>query len=124
MTMHFRCSDNVNAFVFEIQLRKYFHLVFYKLHICCVCLPNLSFFWVFDMSQTFLSKKNEQKHQTRKRMPIKKHSADFALFNSLTNQLNKLKDTILSFLRWLFWDYSQNSYSQHHVAKLACNGSH
>ena len=124
MTMHFRCSENVNAFVFEIQLRKYFHLVFYKLHICCVCLPNLSFFWVFDMSQTFLSKKNEQKHQTRKRMPIKKHSADFALFNSLTNQLNKLKDTIFVLFEVIVLGLQSELLCQHHVAKLACNGSH
>ena len=97
--MHFRCSDNVNAFVFKVQLRKYFHLLFYKLHICCVCLPNLSLFWVFDMSQTFWSKKVKRNIRPEKSMPIKNCSADFAPFNSVTNQLNQSKTVFLSFLR-------------------------
>ena len=89
LSLHFRSSDNVNVFVFEIELRKYFHFTVYKLHICCVSLPNPHLF-----VPNFLEQKSIQKHKTRKKLPIKKSSADFVLLNSVTNQSIQLTDTI------------------------------
>ena len=91
LSVHFRCSDSICVWNWIEKIFPFY----------CLQAPYL--LWMFTKSKpflgfwnvsNFLEQKNKQKHEATKRIPIKNCSADFVPFNSVTNQLNQLKDTI------------------------------